>query len=71
MLTRYLGLPYAVDYSQVPNPALRPWDTVRIVYDDGTRESHVVESVTIPLAEDVAQSATTREQTLALPRRIA
>lgn len=71
MLTRYLGLPYAVDYSQVPNPALRPWDTVRVVYDDGTRESHVVESVTIPLAEDVAQTATTREQTLALPRRIA
>jgi alkaline phosphatase D len=64
MLRRHIGMPYNVSFGSVPNPALRPRDVVRITQKDGNREKHVVETYTVPLAEDVAASGTTREQTL-------
>ncbi|HLU43588.1 MAG TPA: DUF5047 domain-containing protein [Natronosporangium sp.] len=70
ILRRNLGLPYTLDYSQVPNPQLRPWDTVRLVHKHGDRELHVVETVTIPLDASTAQRVTTREQTRTLVRRL-
>lgn len=66
MLRAQLGLPYTVDFTAVPNPALEPYDPVRIRYSDGQLETHVLESVTVPLTESEALSATTREQTTVL-----
>jgi len=64
LLTRQLGLPYNVDLSSIPNPALEPDDPVRVKYSSATAsEIHVLQSVTIPLTEDGPLTATTREQT--------
>lgn len=67
MLQRSLGLPYSVDFTAVPNPALEPWDPVRLrPRDDQAAETHVIESLTIPLVQSGAFTATTREQTVVL-----
>lgn len=63
MLTKSLGLPYSVDFTVVPNPALEPYDPVRVIYP-GRVETHVIDTLTVPLAADAAMPATTREQTL-------
>lgn len=63
LLRQQLGLPYSVDFTAIPNPALEPGDPVRIVQSDGTTETHVIESLTIPLTVEGALSAATREQT--------
>lgn len=64
MLRRSLGAPRNVAFQAIVNPALAPWDPVRITHDDGNREIHVMERVTIPLAADGAMSGSTREKTL-------
>lgn len=65
LLTRNLGLPYTVDFTTVPNPALEPLDPVLVSYSDRYRtETHVIEKVTVPLTPDAPLSAATREQTL-------
>ncbi|PZG14416.1 DUF5047 domain-containing protein [Micromonospora craterilacus] len=63
ILARSLGLPYSVDFSMVPNPALEPWDPVRITYP-GRSETHRIERITVPLTAAGEMTATTREQTL-------
>ena len=64
MLRQSLGLPYNVDLSQVPNPALEPLDPVRVSYSDSdARELHVLKTLTVPLTATEAQAATTQEQT--------
>lgn len=67
LLVKNLGLPYSVDLTSVPNPALEPYDpvTARV----GARspvETHVLQKLTIPLTAAGAMSATTREQTVTL-----
>lgn len=37
------------DLSSLPNPALEPGDVIRVVYGDGTRELHQVQSFSVPL----------------------
>lgn len=64
MLQRNLGFPYNVDFTISPNPAIRPWDPTRIIYKDGKREIHVVETIRIPLDSTTAMAGTTKEQTL-------
>lgn len=66
-LRRNLGLPYVLDLTAVPNPALEPWDpvTVRVAASERL-ETHVLEKVTVPLTADGAMTATTREQTVVL-----
>lgn len=67
LLRAQLGLPYAVDFAAVPNPALEPYDPVRIRYGPTvSTEVHVLESVTVPLTEQDPVSAKTREQTTVL-----
>lgn len=63
-LRRQLGLPYVVSFASVPNPALEPYDPVRIRSraSEGI-ETHVLEQVTIPLVALDPMTATTREQT--------
>lgn len=62
MLTRSTGLPYNVDFTAVPNPALEPYDPVRVLYG-GRVEVHVLERVSVSLAVDQALTATTRQLT--------
>lgn len=64
MLRRSIGMPFSVDFQSVVNPSLRPFDPVRVTLQDGNREIHVVETVSVPLDEQTSMSATTREQTL-------
>lgn len=64
LLRQSLGAPYDVGVSAVPNPALKPYDVIRVVYNDGTRELHVVEKVTIPLTNDGAIDVSTRQSTI-------
>lgn len=63
MLSRTLGLPYQVDMSLVPNPALEPLDPLDVALADGRREIHVLQSLTIGLTATEAMSATTKDQT--------
>ncbi|WP_213452900.1 DUF5047 domain-containing protein [Rhizomonospora bruguierae] len=63
MLRQQLGLPYTVDFAAVPNPALEPGDPVRITYSSRRApETHVLESLTIPLTVEEPVTAKTREQ---------
>lgn len=64
LLRRKLGATYNVDLSAIPNPALQPYHVLRVVYNDGTREIHVVEKATIPLNVDDALSINTRQSTI-------
>lgn len=64
LLRQSLGAPYDVGASAVPNPALKPYDAIRVVYDDGSREMHVVEKVSIPLSVDAALNIGTRQSTI-------
>ncbi|WP_223167418.1 DUF5047 domain-containing protein [Nonomuraea sp. SYSU D8015] len=63
ILTRSLGLPYNVDFSAVPNPALEPLDPVKVKYPRTAAEVHVIDSLTIPLTSDGLLTAATREST--------
>lgn len=55
LLRRQLGLPYQVDLTAIPNPALEPGDVVRVRYPRRSRsrslltEPHLLDEVTIPL----------------------
>lgn len=65
MLARQLGVPYSLDFTAVPNPALEPLDPVSVSYTDRQLpEVHVIESLTIPLDPGAAMQATTRQQIL-------
>jgi uncharacterized protein DUF5047 len=64
LLRQSLGAPYDVGLSAVPNPALRPYDVIRVVYDNGNRELHVVERTTIPFNVSDPIKVATRESTV-------
>ena len=67
MLRKQLGLPYNVDFTAVPNPALEPWDPIRIRYSSRHGpETHIIERITIPLVASAPMTASTREQTVIL-----
>lgn len=61
LLRRSLGASYDVGLSAVPNPALKPYDPIRVVYNDFNREMHVMERVTIPLSTDGVMTGATRQ----------
>ena len=48
-LQEHLGVSRTMTFTAVPNPALEPGDTVRVVRPDGTREDHFLDAITIPL----------------------
>jgi len=67
MLRRTIGLPYSLDLTAVPNPALEPYDPVSVRPGAGQgRETHVLDKVTIPLTPAEAMTGATREQTTVL-----
>lgn len=65
LLRRSTGLPYEVGFSQVVNPALEPFDAVEVAYPVtpggfAELETHVLDSVTVPLESDGAMACRTR-----------
>lgn len=64
LLRQSLGAPYDVGLSAVPNPAVRPYDVLRVVYNDGTREVHIVDRVSIPMDVDSPISIATRQSAI-------
>jgi hypothetical protein len=60
ILAQSTGLPYSVDFGQVPNPALEPLDPIQLNYP-GRREQHVISQLVIPLDAATAQTAQTRQ----------
>src|SRR5690606_40356534 len=65
LLRKSLGLPYGVSFGTIVNPALEPFDPIRVTYP-GRVERHIVETLTIPLTADATMSAVTREKTLVI-----
>ncbi|MEU1663546.1 DUF5047 domain-containing protein [Streptomyces sparsogenes] len=39
----------SADITSLPNPALEPGDVIRVLYPDGTKELHQIQSFTVPL----------------------
>ena len=68
MLRRSLGAPKEVTLTTVPNPAMRPYDPIRVIYDNGEREMHVVDTFTLPFDVETAARLDTREQTMSYVR---
>jgi hypothetical protein len=64
LLRKFLGAPYDVGLSAIPNPAIKPYDVIRVVHNDGTRELHVVEKASIPMNVDNTLSIATRQSTI-------
>jgi len=64
LLRQSLGAPYDVGLSAVPNPAVRPYDVIRVVYTDGTREVHIVDRASIPFNVSSPVSIATRQSTI-------
>jgi hypothetical protein len=64
LLRRSLGAPYDIGLSAVPNPAVRPYDVIRVVYNDGTREVHIVSRVSVPFDVDSPITIATRQSTI-------
>lgn len=69
LLGNSLGMAFDVGLTAVCNPAVRPWDCVRVTYDSGDREVHVMDTATVPLLASSPLTGTTREQTRTLIRR--
>jgi hypothetical protein len=60
ILQQSKGLPYSIDFGQVPNAALEPLDPVGVNFP-GRREQHVLSQLVIPLDARTAQTAQTRQ----------
>lgn len=63
ILGKELGLPYSVDFTSVPNPALEPLDCVKITFPKGRAELHIIEQITIPLDSSGVLQANCRQGT--------
>jgi hypothetical protein len=69
LLNRYIGLPYTINFGTIVNPALEPFDAVRVKYShQEAQEDHVLSTVTIPLLSANSMTAKTREQRLVLAK---
>jgi hypothetical protein len=60
ILQQAIGLPYSVNLDMIPNPALEPYDPIRIESSDSI-DVHVIDSITIPLTYSGIMSGTTRK----------
>lgn len=58
MLAKAIRLPLTADWSAVPNPALEPWDVVRLAYPGGDGATLIIDTLTIPLTAAEALSGT-------------
>jgi len=62
ILLKSIGLPYNIDFTMVPNPALEPLDPIKVSFNN-TYENHVIQQLVIPLEVQDAMRGSTREQT--------
>lgn len=71
ILSQTTGLPYTLDISAIPNPALEPLDAITVAFErtepegcpgEADEEIHVIDSLTIPLSVDGAMMLNTRSQ---------
>jgi hypothetical protein len=60
LLQQAIGLPYNIDFQMIVNPALEPYDPIRITSPDRT-DIHVIDSITIPLTATRSMSGSTRK----------
>lgn len=63
LLQDNLGLPYSLDFTAIPNPALEPDDPVEVRLPDQTYV-HTIEKVTVPLVASAPLTAQTKDVTL-------
>jgi hypothetical protein len=61
LLQQTLGLPYSVNFSAIPNPALEPLDAITIDQIDIV-SLHVIQTLVIPLTSTEPMSGTTKRQ---------
>lgn len=66
VLQRTVGLPYSLDLSAVPNPALEPWDVLAVKHSATDVEAHALDRVTVPLSADGAVALSTRDTSTVL-----
>lgn len=63
-LARSLGLPYHVDFTMVPNPALEVLDPVKVTFaNNAPAEVHVIDTLSVGLSVEAPMPATTRDAT--------
>lgn len=60
LLQQAIGLPYNIDFQSIVNPALEPYDPIRITAPDRT-DIHVIDSITIPLMAERPLAGATRK----------
>lgn len=58
------GFPYSVSLGMVPNPALEAWDVIRVQYDEGLFENHIIDTLKYGLSVEGPMEITTRKQYL-------
>jgi hypothetical protein len=59
LLQKSLSRRSGINFSAIPNPAIQVGDVVETVYEDGSKESHLITQLTIGLGVDAAMTATT------------
>lgn len=62
-LARRLTLHRSLAVTSVPNPALEPGDTIRVVFGDGRMEDHLIDSLTVGLEASASVQLATRSVT--------
>jgi hypothetical protein len=71
ILSQTTGLPYSLDLTAIPNPALEPLDPITVAFErtapegcegETLEEIHVIDSMTIPLSAEQAMTMNTRSQ---------
>ena len=60
ILSRTTGIPYTLDITAIPNPALEPLDPIRVIFEAGREEIHVIDTITIPLTSDQPMAISSR-----------
>lgn len=59
MLAKAIQLPFQVNFTAIPNPALEPYDVVRVNYgEQSSDELHIIDTLTIPFDSATAMSGT-------------
>jgi hypothetical protein len=63
ILQQAVGLPYNINFTTVPNPALEVYDPITITSRDGS-VIHVIDTLQIPLTAEQPQTGTTRTRVI-------
>lgn len=64
ILMQARGVPYSVSFGMVPNPALELWDVVKVRYEEGLDENHIIDTMRLALSVEGEMAIDTRKQFL-------